>query len=81
MPPTETHPNYGIYRFKHELGARFVLCAAYHDHVFRPLRYRLMRQLERHALPLGHHVLELIHRPVAPRRAVPAEPAAVQQAS
>jgi lipid II:glycine glycyltransferase (peptidoglycan interpeptide bridge formation enzyme) len=81
VPPTETHPNYGIYRFKHELGARFMLCAAYHDHVFRPLRYRLVRQMERHALPIGHHLLELIHRPVASSRPAPAETTPVREAS
>jgi lipid II:glycine glycyltransferase (peptidoglycan interpeptide bridge formation enzyme) len=80
VPPTETHPNYGIYRFKHELGARFVLCAPYHDRVFRPLRYRLVRQLERRALPLGRHVLDLVHRPVASSRPAPSEAAPVRQA-
>jgi len=57
VPPTETHPNYGIYRFKRELGARLALCAAYHDYVFAALRYRLARRLELHALPLGRRLL------------------------
>ena len=52
VPPVQTHPNYGIYRFKAELGARLVLCTGYHDRVFAPLRYRIARQLEAHA----HHV-------------------------
>jgi lipid II:glycine glycyltransferase (peptidoglycan interpeptide bridge formation enzyme) len=81
VPPTETHPNYGIYRFKHEMGARFVLCAPYHDHVFRPVRYRLLRRLERHALPLGHHLLDLVHRPVISRQPAPAKITQVPQAS
>jgi peptidoglycan pentaglycine glycine transferase (the first glycine) len=57
VPPTVTHPNYGIYRFKEELGARLRLCAGYRDHVFARLRYRAARGLERGILPLGHHVL------------------------
>ena len=52
VPPTETHPHYGIYRFKSELGARLTLCAGYHDRVFAPLRYRIARLLEVRA----HHV-------------------------
>jgi len=52
VPPTETHPGYGIYRFKSELGARLVVCAGYHDRVFAPLRYRIARRLEVRA----HHV-------------------------
>lgn len=52
VPPLETHPNYGIYRFKSELGARLTLCVGYHDRVFAPLRYRIARLLEAHA----HHV-------------------------
>jgi lipid II:glycine glycyltransferase (peptidoglycan interpeptide bridge formation enzyme) len=52
VPPTETHPNYGIYRFKSELGARLALCVGYHDCVFAPLRYGIARRLEAHA----HHV-------------------------
>ena len=54
LPPTPTHPNYGIYRFKCELGATLRLCAEYHDHVFAPLRYRLARGLELAALRVGH---------------------------
>jgi lipid II:glycine glycyltransferase (peptidoglycan interpeptide bridge formation enzyme) len=63
IPPTETHPNYGIYRFKYELGARLTLCAAYHDHVFAGLRYRAARQLELRALPLGRRLLGRLHWP------------------
>ena len=54
LPPTPTHPNYGIYRFKCEFGATLRLCAEYHDHVFAPMRYRLARGLELAALRLGH---------------------------
>jgi lipid II:glycine glycyltransferase (peptidoglycan interpeptide bridge formation enzyme) len=57
LPPTMTHPNYGIYRFKCELGARLALTAEYLDHPFSPLRYRLARRLEQHALRLGHQTL------------------------
>lgn len=52
VPPTEAHPNYGIYRFKSELGARLLLSVGYHDRVFAPLRYRVARVLEVRA----HHV-------------------------
>jgi lipid II:glycine glycyltransferase (peptidoglycan interpeptide bridge formation enzyme) len=57
IPPTETHPNYGIYRFKYELGARLTLCAPYHDRVLAGLRYRLARQLEIRVLPVGLRML------------------------
>jgi lipid II:glycine glycyltransferase (peptidoglycan interpeptide bridge formation enzyme) len=58
MPPTATHPNHGIYRFKSELGARLTLCAAYHDHVFARLRYRIARRLELRALRTGYDSLQ-----------------------
>jgi peptidoglycan pentaglycine glycine transferase (the first glycine) len=57
MPPTATHPNYGIYRFKYELGARLTLCAGYYDRVFARLRYLVARRLELGALRVGHEVL------------------------
>lgn len=57
VPPTVTHANYGIYRFKWELGARLTLCAGYYDHVFAAMRYRVARQLELGALRVGHRVL------------------------
>lgn len=76
VPPTETHPNYGIYRFKCELGARLALCAAYHDYFFAGLRYRLARQLELHALPLGRRLLGRLW-PAAREWRLPAAPDAV----
>jgi hypothetical protein len=54
LPPTPTHPNHGIYRFKCELGATLTLSPEYHDHVFAPLRYRLTRGLELAALRVGY---------------------------
>jgi len=51
VPPRPTETNFGIYRFKEELGARLVLNVGYHDCVFQPARYRLARLLERQALP------------------------------
>jgi lipid II:glycine glycyltransferase (peptidoglycan interpeptide bridge formation enzyme) len=72
IPPTETHPNYGIYRFKYELGARLTLCAGYHDYVFGGLRYRVARQLERRALPLGRRVLARLPLPGRAGRPAPA---------
>lgn len=58
MPPSASHPNYGIYRFKSELGGRLTLCAAYHDHVFARLRYRVVRRLELGALRMGYDTLQ-----------------------
>lgn len=57
VPPTVTHANYGIYRFKSELGARLTLCAGYYDHVFAAMRYRVARRLELGALRMGHRAL------------------------
>lgn len=57
VPPTETHPHYGIYRFKSELGARLTLCVGYHDRVFAPLRYRIARLLEAHAHRVNRRLL------------------------
>jgi lipid II:glycine glycyltransferase (peptidoglycan interpeptide bridge formation enzyme) len=57
LPPTETHPGYGIYRFKTELGARLVLSSGYYDRVFAPLRYRVARLLEARALRLNRRLL------------------------
>lgn len=57
VPPTVAHPNYGIYRFKCELGARLTLGAGYYDHVFAALRYRVARRLELGALRMGHRAL------------------------
>ena len=64
LPPTATHPNYGIYRFKYELGARLTLSAGYHDYVFAGLRYRLARLLERRALRVSYHVLARLPRTI-----------------
>lgn len=80
IPPVETHPGYGIYRFKVELGARLTLYAGYYDHVFSPWRYRLARRLERSALPL---VRRLAH-PLpgrARREPIGAAPAPLPQVS
>jgi lipid II:glycine glycyltransferase (peptidoglycan interpeptide bridge formation enzyme) len=50
VPPSPTHANYGIYRFKAELGARFCLYAGYYDRVYAPAAYHAGRWLERRAL-------------------------------
>jgi peptidoglycan pentaglycine glycine transferase (the first glycine) len=68
VPPTESHPNYGIFRFKHELGGRLTLSAGYHDCVFAGLRYRLLRRLERRALRVGYHALGRLPRAILPGR-------------
>src|SRR5438477_10436915 len=50
IPPAPTHPNYGIYRFKTELGAKFCLYAGYYDRVYAPAPYHVARWLEGWAL-------------------------------
>jgi len=57
VPPTETHPGYGIYRFKSELGARLTVCLGYHDRVFAPLRYRVARMVETRAYRVNRRLL------------------------
>jgi lipid II:glycine glycyltransferase (peptidoglycan interpeptide bridge formation enzyme) len=75
IPPTETHPNYGIYRFKVEIGARLTLYAGYHDYVFSPARYRIARRLERHLLPKARRWLARVQVGLLPaRRPVPSAP-------
>jgi hypothetical protein len=69
VPPTETHPHYGIYRFKSELGAQLVLCPAYHDRVFAPLRYRVARLIETRAHHVNRRLLGRLHLGILPGRA------------
>jgi lipid II:glycine glycyltransferase (peptidoglycan interpeptide bridge formation enzyme) len=51
VPPRESDPGYGRYRFKQELGCALTLYAGYYDYVFAPHRYRAVRLAERHLLP------------------------------
>jgi lipid II:glycine glycyltransferase (peptidoglycan interpeptide bridge formation enzyme) len=51
VPPRPTDTSFGIYRFKEDLGAQLLLNVGYHDRVFQPARYRLVRALERRVLP------------------------------
>jgi lipid II:glycine glycyltransferase (peptidoglycan interpeptide bridge formation enzyme) len=53
IPPSPTHRNYGIYRFKAELGATFCLYAGYYDRVYSPAVYAAARGLERMTLRYG----------------------------
>ena len=53
IPPSPTHPNYGIYRFKTELGARLCLYAGYYDRVYSTAAYHVARRLERWTLRHG----------------------------
>jgi hypothetical protein len=53
IPPSPTHPNYGIYRFKTELGARLCLYAGYYDRVYCTAAYHVARRLERWTLRYG----------------------------
>jgi lipid II:glycine glycyltransferase (peptidoglycan interpeptide bridge formation enzyme) len=50
VPPRETDGALGIYRFKVEIGCVLTLWLPYHDLVFDPLRYRLVRAVELRAL-------------------------------
>lgn len=78
VPPSPAHPNYGIYRFKHEIGCRLVLAAPYHDCVFAPGRYRVLRHAEQSLAPWARHSLGRLQcalrlrRPPAPPRPAPA---------
>jgi lipid II:glycine glycyltransferase (peptidoglycan interpeptide bridge formation enzyme) len=62
LPPTETHPGYGIYRFKVELGARLCMQREYHDRVFAPVTYRAARWLERSGLRTAWRARARLHR-------------------
>jgi lipid II:glycine glycyltransferase (peptidoglycan interpeptide bridge formation enzyme) len=81
VPPTETHPGYGIYRFKSELGARLVLSGPYHDHVFAPLRYRAARLLETRAHLVNRRLLGRLNLGVLGGREAAPVPVAVPQPS
>jgi lipid II:glycine glycyltransferase (peptidoglycan interpeptide bridge formation enzyme) len=81
VPPTETHPNYGIYRFKSELGARLVLSVGYHDRVFAPLRYRVARVLEARAHHVNRRLLGRLRLGALARRAGAPDAAPLPQPS
>jgi len=51
LEPRETDAGYGVYRFKQGFGCATVTFAPFHDLVFRPSLYRLLRLGERGALP------------------------------
>lgn len=51
VPPRGTEITYGSYLHKTELGCVLRLCAPYHDYVFAPRRYRLVRAAEAAVLP------------------------------
>lgn len=73
VPPSPTHPNYGIYRFKREIGCRLALCAPYHDRVFAPVRYALFRHAERSLAPWARRWLGRVQGGLR-GRSVPASP-------
>ena len=75
VPPSPTHPNYGIYRFKHEIGCRLVLAAPYHDCVFAPGRYRVLRHAEQSLAPWARHSLGRLQCALRPRRPPAPRPA------
>jgi peptidoglycan pentaglycine glycine transferase (the first glycine) len=64
IPPSPTHPNYGIYRFKAELGATFCLYAGYYDRVYSPVTYGVARWLEGWSLRHGRRYAAAIQRAV-----------------
>lgn len=67
IPPTETHPGYGIYRFKVELGARLAMYGEYQDRVFAPLTYRAARWLEHSGLRAAWRLRARVRHAVSPR--------------
>lgn len=69
IPPTETHPGYGIYRFKVELGARLAMHREYHDRVFAPVTYRAARWLERSGLRTAWRLRARVQHALSPRPA------------
>ena len=69
IPPTETHPGYGIYRFKIELGARLAMHREYHDRVFSPVTYRAARWLERSGLRTAWRLRARVQHALSPRPA------------
>jgi peptidoglycan pentaglycine glycine transferase (the first glycine) len=62
LPPTPADFNYGLYRFKAELGCRMVVAPPYYDGVFKRGRYRLFRLLERRALPRVRRAMVWVQR-------------------
>lgn len=75
VPPSPTHPNYGIYRFKAELGARFSLYAGYYDRVYSAATYFVARRVERLTLRYGRRCAAMLQnlKSAVPRwAAVPA---------
>jgi hypothetical protein len=69
IPPTETHPRYGIYRFKLELGARLTMFSEYHDRVFAAATYQAVRWLERATLRSAWRLRARVQRALSPRSA------------
>jgi len=51
LTPNESDSGWGVYRFKAGLGARLQAAPRYHDLVFRPTAYRLLRLGERQMMP------------------------------
>jgi lipid II:glycine glycyltransferase (peptidoglycan interpeptide bridge formation enzyme) len=51
LEPRATDAGYGVYRFKQGFGCAAVTFAPFHDLVFRPALYRLLRLGERGVLP------------------------------
>ncbi len=49
--PSERDSGWGVYRFKAGLGARLQAAPRYHDLVFRPTAYRVLRLGERQMMP------------------------------
>jgi lipid II:glycine glycyltransferase (peptidoglycan interpeptide bridge formation enzyme) len=51
FPPRETDAGYGVYRFKSGFGAELQYAMPYHDLIFHPRLYQLVRVAERSILP------------------------------
>jgi peptidoglycan pentaglycine glycine transferase (the first glycine) len=76
LPPSPADLNYGLFRFKVELGCQLVVAPAYYDGVFKPARYRLFRVLERRALARLRWVAAWVQRRARGPVDIPQRPAA-----
>lgn len=61
-PPRESDPGYGVYQFKKSFGPEFTRLVGYYDLVCRPLRYRMLRMVEDHGLPVAYRLKTLLQK-------------------
>jgi hypothetical protein len=61
-PPSESDDGYGVYQFKRGFGAELRCWLPYHDLVFRPGLYRLVRAAESRVLPRAWRLRARLNR-------------------